>query len=91
MENTFVARIERFDMQGGWFYVSVPVELSLPQEYLALYFGFIAVTAQMGKSSWPTSLIPKGDGTHMITLPAKIRAKEKLSLGAEVEVSFEPR
>jgi len=30
MENTFVAKIKRFDMQGGWYYTFAPTELSAP-------------------------------------------------------------
>ncbi|MDR0767444.1 MAG: DUF1905 domain-containing protein [Methanosarcinales archaeon] len=90
MENTFVAKVERFEREKGWYYVSVPTELSKPLEHLADR-GLIAVTAKVGHSSWPTSLLPMGDGTHFIALPAKVRFKEKLSLGAEAEVSFETR
>jgi len=35
--------------------------------------------------------LPMGDGTHFIALPAKVRKKENLSLGDEVEISFETR
>ena len=91
MDNTFIAKIERFEMQGGWHYVPVPAELSKPLEHLAIHFGFIAIVAKVGNSSWQTSLLPKGDGTHFIALPAKVRSKEKLSLGAEIEISFETR
>jgi len=88
MENKFAAKIELLD---HWLYVSVPIELSAPLKFLATNFGFIAITARVGNSSWQTSLMPKGDGTHFIALPAKVRSKEKLSLGAEIEVSFEIR
>jgi len=88
MENKFTAKIERLD---HWLYVPVPAELSTPLKYLATNFGFIAITAKVGNSSWQTSLMPKGDGTHFIALPAKVRSKEKLSLGAEIEISFEIR
>jgi len=91
MDNTFIAKIERFETQGGWHFVPVPMELSIPLEYLAIHFGFIAITAKVGNSSWQTSLLPKGDGTHFIALPAKMRSKEKLSLGTEIEISFETR
>jgi len=90
MKNTFIAKIELFERNMGWHYVSVPVELSRPLEHLADR-GLIAVTAKVGNSSWPTSLLPMGDGTHFIALPAKVRAKEKLSRGADVEVFFETR
>jgi len=91
MENTFIAEIERFDMQGGWHFVPVPVELSKPLEFLAINFGFVAINAKVGNTSWQTSLLPKGDGSHFIALPKKVRTKEKLLHGMAVEVSFEPR
>jgi len=90
MENTFTAKIELFEKEMGWHYVSVPTELSKPLEHHADR-GLIAVTAKVGNSSWPTSLLPMGDGTHFIALPAKVRKKEKLSLGEMVEISFETR
>jgi hypothetical protein len=91
MENKFIAKIERFEMQGGWHFVPVPLELSKPLEYHAIHFGFIAIIAKVGNTSWPTSLLPKGDGTHFIALPAKVRSKEKLLLGSEIQISFETR
>jgi len=90
MGSSFVAKVEFFDRVNGWHYVSVPMKISKPVEHLADR-GLIAVTASIGSSSWPTSLLPMGDGTHFIPLPAKVRTKEKLSLGATVEVSFETR
>jgi len=93
LDNTFTARIERFEFekQGGWHYVPVPAELSVPLEHRAVHFGFIAITAKVGATRWQTSLLPKGDGTHFIALPAKVRTKEKLFLGEEIEISFETR
>ena len=90
MDNTFIAKVELFERDMGWHYVSVPTELSKPLEHLADR-GLIAVTAKVGNLSWPTSLLPMGDGTHFIALPAKVRKKEKLLRGMAVEVSFETR
>jgi len=90
MSNTFIAKVRLFEREKGWYYVSVPIELSRPLEPLADR-GLIAVTATAGKSSWPTSLLPMGDGTHFLALPAKVRAKERLSPGTAVEISFETR
>ena len=91
MENTFFARIERFSMPCGWHYVLVPAELSIAFEHLAANFGYIAITAKVGNSSWSTSLLPMGNKLYFIALPAKVRLKEKLSFGDEIEISFEPR
>ena len=88
MGNTFKAQICLFERDKGWYYVPVPSELSKPLEHLADR-GLIAITANAGASSWPTSMLPMGDGTHFIALPAKVRQKEKLSLGATVEITFE--
>ena len=90
MKNTFVAKVELFEREKGWYYVSVPTELSKPLEYLADR-GLIAVTAKVGNTSWSTSLLPMGDGTHFLALPAKVRSKEKLLLGAAVEIYFKTR
>jgi len=90
MEHKFAAPMQLFEREHGWYYVSVPAELSKPLEHLADR-GLIAVTAKAGGISWPTSLLPMGDGTHFIALPAHVRKRAKLSLGAEVSVSFETR
>ena len=90
MNNTFIANVKVFERVMGWHYVSVPTALSAPFEHLADR-GLIAVTAMAGNSSWPTSLLPMGDGTHFIALPAKVRKREKLSLGMAVQISFEIR
>ena len=90
MNNSFTGKVDLFGRDKGWYYVSVPTELSKPLEHLADR-GLIAVTARVGNSSWLTSLLPMGDGTHFIALPAKVRKNEKLSLGGELELSFETR
>ena len=35
MESTFTERVDLFQRDKGWYYVSVPPELSKPLEYLA--------------------------------------------------------
>ena len=90
MKNTFTAKIELFEREKGWYYVSVPPDISKPLEHLEDR-GLIAVTARVGNSTWPTSLLPMGDRTHFLALPAKVRKKEKLSLGMTIEVFFTTR
>jgi len=90
VECMFVAQVFIFERDKGWYYVLVPPELSEPLENLADR-GLIAITARIGTSIWATSMLPMGDGTHFIALPAKVRQKEKLSLGSLAEVSFEVR
>ncbi len=87
---TFSAAVSLFERDKGWHYIPVPLQLSKPLEHFADR-GLIAVTAKIGNSSWPTSLLPMGDGSHFIALPAKVRSKEKVMLGDTIEVSFEMR
>ncbi len=90
MDNHFSAAVSIFERDKGWYYVPVPTLLSMPLEHLADR-GLIAVTAKIGSSNWPTSLLPMGDGTYFLALPAKVRTKEKIMLGDTIDVSFEVR
>jgi hypothetical protein len=63
---SFAASVKLFEWGKGWYCVSVPSKLSQPLEHLAAR-GLIAITASVGKTSWPTSLLPMGNGTHGLT------------------------
>ena len=87
MSYSFQALVELFPTDKGWYYAAVPTQITADLGHLSDH-GLIAVTISLGSSSWPTSLIPKGDGTYFIPLPAKIRKKEKLELASLVGISF---
>ncbi len=77
-------------MKGGWIYIQAPLEyteLFKPFEER----GLIAIHATIGTSSWKTSLMPKGDGSHFIAIPKKIRAKENIHVGNTIKVEFKLR
>lgn len=82
--------VELFPQQGGWHYVRVPKSITEDLKDLADR-GLIAITARVGKTSWQTSLLPMGDGTHFIALSAKVRKAQNISLGDSVEVAFRLR
>ncbi len=84
---TFATNVEVFPVDKGWHLMRVPSPLSKPLESLADR-GLIAVHATVGGSSWKTSLLPYGDGSHFIPLPAKVRKKEGVVLGDKIKVSF---
>ena len=92
MKQTFTALVERFETQGGWYYVQVPTKISKQLELLGGdRIGFIAVNFLVGNTRWPRLAMPKGDETNIIERPAKVRSKEKITLGMEIEISFETR
>lgn len=74
-----------------WWWVMVPKKISQTYKPLANNFGFIAITASVGGHSWPTSLLPCGNGTHCVAVPAKIRKANDIKLGDKVTIEFEIR
>lgn len=82
--------VKLFPQAGGWHYVAVPQEYSHELAHLAER-GLVAVRATVGDISWDTSLLPMGDGTQFIALPAKVRQANRLMVGGNVTVSFVPR
>ena len=87
----FTGTVEIFDKPNmPWWYVRVPTTKSAPYESLSDR-GLIAITATVGKNSWPTSLMPYGDRTHFIALPAKVRKANAINLGDKITIHFEPR
>ena len=82
--------VEIFPQKGGWVYIRVPVMITKDLLHRADR-GLIPIKATVGKSSWNTSLLPMGAGTHFIALNAKIRDKEGIEVGNKITISFELR
>jgi Domain of unknown function (DUF1905) len=53
--------------------------------------GLVPITAQIRNTTWQTSLLPMGDGTHFIALSAKVRKAEDVQVGGKVSVTFRLR
>lgn len=92
IDKTFTIKqtVEVFPQQGGWHYVRAPKKITDQLKFLTDR-GLIAITARIGKYSWKTSLLPYGDGTHFIALPAKVRNAEHIHVGDLVSISFQLR
>lgn len=80
-------RVQQFPQAGGWYYVAVPQRYTEVLQPLAVR-GLVAVHAVVGGVSWDTSLLPMGDGTHFIPLPAKVRRVNQLDVGSCVNLTF---
>ena len=91
MIEKFSGIVEIFDKENmPWWFVRVPKKLSCPYDIFADR-GLIAVTASIGKFSWQTSLLPYGDNTHFIALPAKVRKANDIKLGEKISIEFQIR
>jgi Domain of unknown function (DUF1905) len=86
---TFTAPLER-DADGTWWYLRVPTGIRSALKAHERR-GVIAVTATIGDTTWPGSLLPGADGSAQLTVNARIRARESLELGADLLVVLEPR
>lgn len=81
------AKVKIFPQKGGWHYVDVPEEYTEMSKHLADR-GLVPIEAKIEGTSWKTSLLPMGNGNHFLALNKKVRDKEKIELGKEIEVLF---
>lgn len=87
---TVKAALQKFDKEKGWYFMPIPTKISAQYADLADR-GLIPITASVGDISWPTSLLPMGDGSHFIAIPQKVRLRYDIKLGNIVKASFVPR
>lgn len=60
-------------------------ELHAVSSLLSYGWGVIPVTARVGKTSWTTSLFPKGGG-YLVPIKLVVRETERLELGDTVQI-----
>lgn len=82
--------VEIFPQDKGWHYIQLPISFTKMTTDLAVR-GLVAITARIGNTTWKTSMLPKGDGTHFIPLSASLRKKENIILGKRVKIYFKFR
>jgi hypothetical protein len=74
-----------------WHFVTVPddasAEIAAVSAYLTYGWGVVPVTAQIGDTSWQTSLFPK-DGQYLVPVKTQVRKAEVIELGDVVTVSL---
>ncbi len=88
---TFVVKgkAETFPPPAGWVFVRVPKKLTEPlKPKKRTGWGLIPIEAEVGKTSWQTSLLPMGKGKYFIALKAKVRKTEDIRIGDTVTVAF---
>jgi hypothetical protein len=92
VDDAFIVQgdVDIFPQPGGWVYVRVPHEYTEMTEHLAER-GLVAVTVQVGTTTWKTSMLPMGDGTQFIALNAKVRKAENIEIGDTVSLTVRLR
>ncbi|MGQ0678740.1 MAG: DUF1905 domain-containing protein [Actinomycetota bacterium] len=75
------------DAQSPWRYLKVPEHFADITAHLKVR-GRVSITATLGGTTWETSLLSGGDGSHFIAVNAGVRKAEDVGLGDWVSVSF---
>jgi hypothetical protein len=94
MADRFRAELWEWDAKGGWFFVTVPEELSddireRTDDGLRRGFGSVRVEASIGDTTWRTSVFPGQDsGCYVLPVKKPVRVAEGIEPGDEVAVSL---
>ena len=89
----FTAQIWRYSGEGGWYFVSLPEEISPEiREHLKWQeegWGRMKAMAKIGHYRWETAIwFDSKRNTYLLPLKAEVRKKEQLSEGAEIHVDI---
>ena len=91
MNIQFEAEIWFWQGPAPWYFVTVPEEQSRELEEISgsvsYGWGMIPVRAQIGTTTWKTSLFPK-DGRYIVPIKASVRKEENLDEGDKVSVNL---
>ena len=91
MEFEFSGEIWFWRGPAPWYFVTVPPkecrDLAAASSLVSYGWGVIPVTAQIGATTFETSLFPK-DGGYVVPIKVAVRRSERLELGDVVEVSL---
>lgn len=82
------AKVWRWPGDVGWHFVNVDKKIS-EQIRKSYPKGFVKIRAQIGKTSWDTSLFPhKLSASYLLSVKASVRKKEDIFDGDEVKIGF---
>lgn len=90
-EETFEARLWRYDGQAAWYFLTLPREVSArilaEADGRMKPGGSVPVAAAIGRTRWNTSLFRDlGRNAFLLPVKAAVRAREQLREGDAVEV-----
>lgn len=90
-EHKIKAKVWRYPSLSGWHFVNVDKKIS-EQIRKAYPKGFVKIRAQIGKTSWDTSLFPhKLSASYLLSVKASVRKKEGIFDGDEVKIRFKTK
>jgi hypothetical protein len=91
---TSTGAVRRHSSQAGWFFLTVGGAAAddIRARSQKGGFGSVRVLAQLGSSTWETSVFPEpGSATYLLPLKAEIRRREGLEDGDVATVRLQVR
>lgn len=93
LQYSFSAKVWQHNPPAGWFFVSMPVEMSKEIRQNAGWqeegWGRLKATARIGKTEWKTAIwFVSKKGTYLLPLKAEIRKKENAEVGKNIIISI---
>ncbi len=90
---TFSAKVWQHASPGGWWFVSLPIDLAKEirthLQYEEEGWGRLKATAIIGNSTWPTAIwFDTKHNTYLLPIKAAIRNKESIILNSTVHVTI---
>lgn len=90
---TFTAEVWKYSGTNGWYFVSLPIELSNEirqhSQWQEEGWGRLKASATIGKTEWKTAIwFDTKQQRYLLPLKAEVRKKEGIEIGKIVEVSI---
>lgn len=90
---SFSGKLWKYGGESSWWFISLPVEDSEDLEQFCSHrkrnFGSIRVTANIGETSWQTSVFRDSkSNSYLLPVKANVRYKEKLVENNSYEVTL---
>jgi hypothetical protein len=89
-DDTVTGEVDRLPGVGGWHVVRLAADRTERWRHAARR-GFVPVTVELGGTTWDSSLMPMGDGTLFVAVPAQVRRGEDVVDGDEVTLRYRLR
>lgn len=90
---TIEGTVLKYPGPGGWYFVEAEREVSEKLKKLSIFevkkvgWGYIKVTATIGRTTWETTLFPqKGDKPYLIAIKESVRKAEDIAEGDSVRI-----
>ncbi|MBW9231807.1 DUF1905 domain-containing protein [Leptospira santarosai] len=89
----FQTKVWVYPGKGGWHFLTLPPNVSKKVKLLTDRsrgsWGMVPVLAQIGDTSWKTSIFPEKDSSKFVLpLKADVRKREKIRMDRKVRVSI---